>query len=312
MKEKILFLLMCAISAAQAQSTLPNTSFESWQRSDSDRYDNPTDGVWATPNSPLDFALPGMVPTAPVQKTNDAQDGEWAALLYTSSIFGILAPGTLFTGKFELSLTNPDPLAAIKLGTPFTARPDRFKGYFKYAPVNSDSCLMYALLTKFNAATGNSDTVGIAQQVINTTVSSYTLFDLPFDYSNALDPDTIQVVFTSSANGNNLQGQIGSQMWIDNILLETTTGIDIALMPEFSVRCSPNPAADLLQVVIERPLKNGLFEYYDLSGKCLQTLPFEGQTRLVVPINNMPDGMYIYVLKENGLTLNSGFFNVNK
>lgn len=291
-------------SYISGQSTLPNGSMEQWKRSSNNRYDEPSDGVWATPNRALDFALPGNIPVAPVQKVEDAQDGQWAALLHTSQIFGILMPGTLFTGKFNLSVSNPDPVAAIQLGTPFTFRPSSFHGYFKYKPVLGDSCLMYALLTRYNALTATTDTIGIAEQTVTREVPEYTAFDLPFDYRSADLPDSIRVVFTSSANGNNLKGQPGSRMWVDNVALLAPNGTKKLLMPEVGIHWGPNPTSNAISFISDRDLKDAVIRMHSVDGQLVSTQKIPLFRSGILDLSNLlPGKYYMSIYEENRLVL---------
>ena len=141
MKKNLLFGLSFALSLvpffAQAQ-LLPNLDFDQWTRAASNKYDEPSGGVWATPNPTLDVAI-GNNP-APVTKVTaaaDVQHGTAAAKLTTVTLFGLKATGSIFTGKFVFNLANPTQSA--KLGVPFTARPAIFRGWFKATQVNGDS-----------------------------------------------------------------------------------------------------------------------------------------------------------------------------
>ncbi len=287
---------------ATGQNTLPNGSLEQWRRSANNRYDEPSDGIWATPNKALDFALPGNIPVAPVQKVDDAQDGQWAVLLYTSQIFGILMPGTLFTGKFNLSVSNPDPVSAIQLGTPFDFRPSSFTGYFKYKPVLGDSCLMYALLTRHNAQSGSTDTVGIAEQIIRQEVPEYTSFDLPFEYRSTDKPDSIRVVFTSSANGNNLKGQTGSRMWVDNVALLAPNGTVQLLMPEVRLSLGPNPTSRRISLSSDQPLRKVQIQMHNLAGDRVSEFEFPFFHAHDLELQDLTPGLYfLRLISENRL-----------
>lgn len=298
----IFFSLVFLGIELRSQNSLPNGSLEEWRRSANNRYDEPSDGVWATPNRALDFALPGNIPIAPVQKVDDAQDGQWAVLLHTSQIFGILMPGTLFTGKFNLSVSNPDPVSAIQLGTPFDFRPSRFTGYFKYKPVLGDSCLMYALLTRYNAQSKSTDTVGIAEQIIRQEVTEYTPFDLPFDYKSTDKPDSIRVVFTSSANGNNLKGQPGSRMWVDNVALLAPNGTVKLLMPEVKINWGPNPTSKRLAISSDSDLKSVQIRITTLEGVLVSSFSFPVFHSQDLELPDLTPGIYcLSLLSENRL-----------
>lgn len=78
----------------------------------------------------------------PVSKSTDAKSGSYAAKLVTldtssktSSLIPALTAGSLYTGTFELNLTEGvDRLAATKFGVPYDKEPLYLKGWYKYIP----------------------------------------------------------------------------------------------------------------------------------------------------------------------------------
>jgi Putative carbohydrate metabolism domain/Secretion system C-terminal sorting domain len=282
--------------------TLPNMDFENWQRSSSNKYDEPTGGVWATPNPSLDFGL-GNNP-APVEKETAAanvQNGSTAARLTTRSIFGIKAAGTIFAGKFVFNLGNPTQSA--KLGVPFTGRPTNFRGYYKYTPTNGDSALVYARLIKLVG--GQRTQIGIARQVIQGTVANYTAFDIPFTYQSAAAPDSIIIVYTSSAAADNLNApQVGSVLWVDNSSLDYL-GTSLNLDRMVAVQTFPNPATNLLNLRLSAPLKAAAdLQFWSLDGKLVAQKPLQtGADEISVEVADLPQGAYLYHIVEKTNTV---------
>lgn len=199
---------------------LPNSNFEVWQ--DFDRYMEPAPrGYWATPNKVADLLVFLDPPPVMVERTTDAYSGSYAARISTfmpadSSL--PLMTGTVATGIFEVDWNNM--VESLKQGMPFTSRPSAFKGYYKYLPVKGDSCNIYAHLTRWNEAAGEREFVAKAQIPVNdVTVESYTGFNLPFNYLTQDNPDTIIMIFVSSAGGDDFMGHAGSALYIDDISL---------------------------------------------------------------------------------------------
>ncbi|MBP7463211.1 MAG: PCMD domain-containing protein [Bacteroidales bacterium] len=212
------FLLITIFSLAclstQAQTTLPNMNFEDWQQSTSMQpywICLPTT-TWATGNPAA--TITGEYPT---YRTTDAQNGSYAACLETQDIFGNVAAGNLFSGWFESALWD----SQAHFGVPFTGKPDAFQGWYKYDSFSydgtPDECAIYAILSRWDG----SQRVEIARAELynGNDVTEYTYFNLPFVYVNALTPDTISVVFSSSRNGASFEGAVGSKLFIDNINL---------------------------------------------------------------------------------------------
>ena len=155
--------------------------------------------------------------------TPDSYSGKYAALLTTKNFSPmgspILIPGLVGTDSLDISAQN------IRLGKPYSLKPLRFQGYYKYEPVGGDSAMVSVLLSKYNSVAGKRDTLAIARQIIKNTVQIYTLIDIPLIYDTAYiaqTPDTLTLLLCSSAGINfadlfHCKGQVGSKMWIDEI-----------------------------------------------------------------------------------------------
>jgi hypothetical protein len=297
------FLFFSALLYSQLD--LPNKSFEDWTSFSGGAYEEPSGGVWTTANKAV--LLTSLIPVS-TEKTTDAYSGVYAAKMTTkmaAAPISMLITGSLATGTFDEMATPPDNM---KLGQPFTGRPLRFTGYFKYIDNNGDSCDIYAILSKWD---------GIARQTIakanyrsTATVTVYTKFDLPFAYYSADTPDSISVVFASSAAGDQMLGNVGSTLFIDSIAFDYTSSI--IEMPESSiqVQCFPVPAKNVLNFELERNLNNGSLLIFNELGSEIQTLRNINK-ELSVPLNNYSKGKYYFEIIENNSILFSGNFLVD-
>lgn len=219
---KILFALLFFLFSCkkeetpQTQEIIPpvsseqNLNFEKWDiiNQNGITYEEPTGGFWATLN-PL-AKLNGPITAV---KTNDAQNGNYAVLLETKTWGNITIPGLLVVGTF---LTQ-DPF--IFQGKPYTEKLISVNGYYKYFPQNGDTAIIYTKLSKFNHIKGYQDTIADASFIITTEVNSYQHFNLPLNYYSNENPDSLTIVFVSSIQGGNFQGQNGSKLFVDNLIL---------------------------------------------------------------------------------------------
>jgi len=160
---------------------------------------------------------PGPLTT---DSTSDAYEGSYAAKLITGTFSPmgepILIPGLVGTDSLDI------PNATIRVGKPYSSKPLKFRGYYKYSPVGGDSAMVSVLLSKYNTALGKRDTIGLAREVYKNTVTEYTMIDLPIVYQTQETPDTLTLLVCSSAGVRlddlmNCKGQVGSTMWIDEI-----------------------------------------------------------------------------------------------
>ena len=196
--------------------TMPNMDLERWIQ-----YPNFEDPAphraWATVNTLVD--LNPSLYIATTLKTEDAQHGQYAAMMFTDSVDYLpILSGSLATGVFTVNLNQP--LESLVSGAPYKSKPTRFKGYFKYQPQNGDSCEIRTTLFKWNKDLKKRVKVGEAIMRRTDTTMAYTPFDLPFEYFSQDEPDSIEVIFTSSAGGEYFIAEIGSTLYIDNVSFE--------------------------------------------------------------------------------------------
>ena len=259
--KKIYFLLFFfCVSFAYAQTQLPEGGFNNWTISSTGEYEEPSGNFWTTLNS---LKLLGGPVT--VRKSTDFHLGTFAARLETKQWGSFLLPGLLVSGSFETEAPF------IIQGKPFTEKPMKFKGWYKYTSVNNDSAAIVTLLTKYNNASNKRDTIALAVLKVKNTVSSYTPFDINIDYTqNGVNPDSITVVFSSSANGENFQGQVGSILWVDDVSLEYSTGVQESLLPEFGINIFPSPANQTININCSDSLPSRERSCY--SPLCIRTI----------------------------------------
>lgn len=304
MKNKIIAALVLIITAnAYSQTTLPNMSFDSWTYST--YYNEPSGGVWTTANKAI-LINPSLFP-ATTDTTTDAVAGPYAAKMTTklsSTIPAMLLTGTLATGVFDQTAIPP---ANLKMGMPFTGRPLRFTGYYKYTDNAGDSCDIYAILSEWIG--GARQTIGDARLRSSVTVTQYTKFDITFNYYSTDTPDSISIVFASSAAGNLLQGHAGSTLYIDNTALEYDNGFEMLMNPSIQVKCYPVPAVSSVNFSLNRELKDGMIKIFTETGSEVKSESIFNKD-LVVPVNNLSAGKYYYKITEKGLSLNTGWFIV--
>ncbi len=196
------------------------------------------------------------VPTSDVW--SGARPGSTAARLGSKFVgigsIGKFAAGNLFMGEYvRTDGTN----GVLAFGRPFTARPTRLRGYFKYttAPVDClpsksntedynrflpmknepDTCAIYIALgdwdTPVEIRTNPKDRklfdhsdphlIAYAEYNSGSTISQYTLLDLELEYrSTSRVPKYILVVGSASKYGDYFVGGEGATLWMDDFSLE--------------------------------------------------------------------------------------------
>lgn len=215
--------------------------------------------IWATGNPgfrlSMSTAKPDEYPTAPIA---DGYDGA-AVKLVTRSTGSLgemvkmpLAAGNLFTGTFNVGSALINAMKATRFGVPYTHKPLRLTGWYKYRPGEiykdkqgnevtgrTDKGDIYAVLYDNHDNTGNAVTldgsnvktspliVAIAQVQEVKTTDEWTPFMADFEYKADIDPDKLKnqgyslaVVFTSSEEGASFCGAIGSTLCIDKVIVD--------------------------------------------------------------------------------------------
>lgn len=247
------------IKASVASSTpqIPNSDFNTWYQM-AEGYYEPGESaettVWGTGNPGT--SILGLYATTPLE-IEDGNLATKMETLYNGDLaanFGTpISAATIYTGKFDpdkISIT--DPQAAIDFGTPFSGRPGSFKLKYTYLPgaenkdkqgnplSYGDACDIYLLLEV--RTTSSSKRLATAWfrndeaiQDITQLQVSLTYGELPADapdYAKPPDgqyvsadsaefilPTHLTFVATSSFDGANFAGAVGSLLLIDDLEL---------------------------------------------------------------------------------------------
>jgi len=316
------------VGFAQTKSTnedfqIPNGGLENWYTvtvNPSVTYEElgtgPTDNWLGTLNSlaavPPIAGGPGPVT---VFKTTDAHSGSFAAKAVSANF--PLGPVNVFIpGMLGTAVMNNATVSAI-LGKPCVdCRPSKLKGYYKFEPVNGDSCAALVVVTKWNTGAGKRDTIGMGYLLEKNAVSSYTAFEVPVTYLSSGPADSITVLMVASAGMNLVNfmacaGQEGSAMYVDDLSLDYPSGVQQVLLPEVGVTLYPNPASGPMHLELTREVKNAVVEIYTAGMKLAGTFTFSGREH-TIDMTGMPAGSYYFRLVSGRDLLNTGSFVVSR
>ena len=230
---------------------LPNGYFEEWHKAG--KVWNP----WAENGTPIWDSGNDGVTTLGDSNTQPSSDirpgaaiGSQSARLESKFVgigtIGKFAAGNLFIGEFKkVDGTN----GILDFGKPFTARPTKLKGYYKYttAPINyasaqyeaikgqPDTCAIYMALGDWSEPVeirtrpsnakyfDRNDPRIIAYAEFNSgnSITDYTEFELELDYrSTNRVPTYLIVVCSASKYGDFFTGGSGSILYVDDFSLE--------------------------------------------------------------------------------------------
>lgn len=229
----------------EAAAEVPNLSFDAWTSKASGRRTNwypnadASNSYWSTGNDGvIIYADPNSVP---VEGAGNAVEGRAARLETLGNVPLVqIAAGNLFTGTYSTNLGNP--ASSATMGRPYTSRPTRMTGWYKYTPQivttegnnkspqkhpdavgKMDFCTIYIRLEDWGGATtrpASPKVIAYAGLQTDQVVSEYTQFDLKLEYYDEVTkPTHIVIVSSSSRYGEDFCGGPGSLLYVDQFAL---------------------------------------------------------------------------------------------
>lgn len=212
---------------------------------------------WATGNAGFQLSMGSAKPLEyPSVPSDDGVDGKCIKLTTSSTgSFGVMvnkriAAGNFFLGEFDITVALLDAMKATRFGKPFTHKPLKYTGYYKYTPgakyINKqgkevagmvDNGSIYAVLYRNHDVSGNPvvlygddvqtnpNIIAIAKVKDLHASTEWVKWEVDFDYNgHEVDMNLLKergyslaVVFSSSINGDIFEGAVGSQLMVDKV-----------------------------------------------------------------------------------------------
>jgi len=215
--------------------------------------------IWATGNAGYSFMFPKDADSYPTVHVDNGHTGKAVKLqtLAMSKLIGMMSgiyliPGNLYIGTFDAGKVMTDPMNATRFGLPCEFIPTEITGYYTYAPGEK------FMDEKNKEVAGKKDTFSICAVVYETDnetsylnghdlltnpnivamaempdsqkkiTDQWTRFEIPFRRipGKTVDPQklaaggyNLALVFTSSAEGDQYRGAVGSTLVIDDVRL---------------------------------------------------------------------------------------------
>jgi len=274
----IFILLFLSVSLnLKSQTQMPNADFEGWSAAFPD-------------NRPLNYSTVDTIGLHSCYKTTDKHGGTYAAKLRsldtTIIIYIVKVPGVATLGRINLSSMT------ITKGIPFTGKPDNFRGYYKYLPVNVDTMSVYLYFWRYNSVLQKQDTMGGVVFDTSATIGSYTLFDLPiqWDTNYSGSPDSMNIILLAS---NTVQNHT-SAFFDDFSFYYLATGFEQRL-DDVLAEVYPNPAKDLLTINNEISTEISL---YTITGALVRERK-AAEKNYQLDVSDLPRGVYILKLQND-------------
>ena len=271
MKKAIIICLLLRITVSHAQQPDLNLSFEKLD----------TNGMaigWQA-----DLNNPAVL---------DSYDGKYAIEIYT---YYVNKPSHLKLGKNE----RKEPR-----GIPFTEKPKKFKGYYKYKYGDNcngkDSAEVYIYLKKFNILSKRTDTIGGGKLYLGPT-SIYKLFEVPVIYNSQIDPDSLSIEFLSRQFDKTIVCGVPDNRYftIDNLGLEYTSPT-VEIENFLNIQIAPNPTNSHIKIIWQNAatIVDAIL-LKDSFGRILQKKPVNTE-RVSLDLSALPTGLYFIEFNQNG------------
>lgn len=300
----LLAILLSLPFLMNSQAPLAEGSMENWDYDSGGQYYE-LSGYWASVNPVSKLSI--LAPVTVFREDVDVYSGMYSAKMVSDVFVALPIAGLLFTGYFDDTQIT-DPSQAAKLGVPFTDRPAFFKGYYKYTSVNGDSAAIVAQFHRW--VNGQQELVGVAPLVEYNTVPNWTPFNIPVKWLSTAACDSMTVIMTSSAGGQDFQAANGSTLLVDEASFEYPTGITMPLMPEVRVQLYPNPASEQLNIHFPDFQSSSMLTVYDTEGRLVRTQALDKETT-VMDITMLAPGHYFYQVKTYDHVDVAGKFEVS-
>lgn len=309
---KLTFTFLLFTSGALAiNAQLTNGDLETWTSNQwstvptgsGTTYDEPGSGTnraahfLRSINQVNDLPSPLTVPLS-CWKSDTAHSGLYSARLRSQQFTSYFIPGFIGTGDIDIVAQT------LYLGRPYTAQPDSFSSWYKYAPVGGDSAKFEVMFTKYDALNQVSNMIGHGSAVILSGTSTWTNVKFPITWTSAQAPDTA-IIIAASSGGYNLSnflaslGEVGSKLWVDDMTLWSgNIGIDEEEYINENVSIYPNPATDFVQISTgSLPSDLKLF-VYDMNGQQIISKIITGNN-YVLDLTTLTSGVYGIVIQDN-------------
>jgi len=280
----ILGFLGCIFNV-QAQQ-IPNNDFENW-----------TGGKpvsWDCVN--LNLGITSIITVTEV--TTGAQNGAKAAKLESKANplqAGSVIPGFITLGEFNVSTQE------IEGGAPYTHRPTKLKGYYKYTPGGVNDKAFFGIgLSKWRGT--YRDTIGQGVTLIPTATNTWTLFEVPITWTTSENPDSMNIIISAS-DLSTFTSVVGSTLYVDNLSFDFTP-VDVVSYDNSSksLRNYPNPFTKTTQIEFyANKTKAYEFKVVNLIGVEVYNMHIEAQKGLNIFSFNAEDlsaGVYLYTINN--------------
>lgn len=311
-----LVAVMLLTTALMAQTTIPNSGFETWSNNEPTSWKTTMSGNVIVTMGTMNLPIPVSANFG--SQSTDAHSGSYALKLQAQTVgvagteYSYTFPGmaqlgtagqfnipmstiqTLLTDPTAISFSDVSTLTTlaqlIAHGDALSQTPASVKMWVKYLPQNGDSLHVIAY-TKHNMTP-----VAYASFGTGETMSDYTEITVPFDNPFTTCDSICIVVFSGGFNTN-----LTTELYVDDVTLsyaQDSTGIQDHNSQ--SVAIYPNPATNYVTI---NPANQQVYQYQmmDLTGKVVRSQA-KVSGKVTIDTRSMAPGIYMLRMNQNGAT----------
>ncbi|MBI2966316.1 MAG: T9SS type A sorting domain-containing protein [Bacteroidetes bacterium] len=270
------YLAVDEIAFNNDTTPFPNGDFESWITTS---WDDLADG-WNSLN-------PLSIPFGQLSATKDTSPYSGSYAVRVQSLvfpnFGNQVMGFVFLGQW----TTDGPGGGI----PFTQKPEKLTGYYKYFPASGDTG---SAIVQFDNDTNLQFSINL------TAASSYTYFEVPINLLN--DPDTVLIgISASRMNGTSTPGSIIIADDLNFVIIVGDEEVKIPIKNGFNLSFDHANRTVSLKYLLTSG-KEASLAVYELSGKQILNISFgmqnAGYHEEQIDMSGMAQGLYLFNFKS--------------
>ncbi len=283
-----LLLLLSATIMAQEPLLIGTESFEDWEAVEAGELPNYWDGFNRT-------VIFGGMPVGEVvcvyKDSSDPKDGDYSVRLVSSTVVGGPAVSGMLTAG-DLNIDFETVSGDVTGGMAYSETPYNLSGWYKYEPNGVDTAIINVWFMY------GGETISGGEFLMSDMITEWTPFTIDLVFPLGAIPDSVNVLFSSSKDEDNVSE--GSTLQIDAIKFNKhTAGIDNIEDTQLSI--SPNPTSGILTLQVGDNT-TGTLNIFDLNGKNCLTVPVTDPTTTVM-IESLPSGTYLAVFVDNNQTI---------
>ena len=253
-----LLLLICFIGLnLKTLAQVPNGGFESWVL-DADSNLNPE--FWETSN---------VFPIVSVNQYTPAYAGNYSLRAFAFDGGGFTIPGVAY------------------INFPMNTRPTHLRVCLKTTVMPGDQTMVMFAAWNGDSAIAAADSCTFK---FDTTVTTFTCFNLPLNYISQLTPDSATILISG---GNFSTAQVGTEIIVDELSF-LGVGIDETLEASDGIQIFPNPASDMITIssTLQKSTPVTLF-ICDVNGREVMTTELQkGIVSQQLRVADLANGIY--------------------